>query len=88
MGLKYNYSQEYLQKGDIVRVTLDKQANVILLDSSNYQNFRNGRRYSYYGGLAKVSPCDIVVPRTGQWYIVINLGGYSGSVKYSINIIR
>ena len=28
-------------------------ANVQLLDSSNFNNYRNGRQYRYIGGLAK-----------------------------------
>ncbi|PES99223.1 hypothetical protein CN491_02620 [Bacillus cereus] len=86
--MKYSYSQEQLNAGDIVSVTLDSEANVLLLDSSNYSRFKRGQRYNYFGGLAKSSPARIKVPRSGLWYIVINLGGYAGKVNYSVNIIR
>jgi hypothetical protein len=72
---------------DIIEVTLDKQANVILLDRINYQNFRAGRRYDYYGGLATQSPVRLSPPRQGHWYVVVHLGGYRGTVRASARLI-
>ena len=46
-------------KGEIVEVTLTMAANVQLMDSSNFANYRNGRKYRYIGGLAKQSPLDL-----------------------------
>jgi len=40
---------------DTVLVTLDAQANVMLLDESNFGAYRNGRTFSYFGGWAT---CD------------------------------
>ncbi|MEN2467228.1 DUF1883 domain-containing protein [Ornithinibacillus sp. JPR2-1] len=85
--MNYKYSKEQLNQGDVVSVQLDKQANVLLLDPLNYSKFRNGKQYKYYGGLAKVSPARITVPYTGTWYIVINLGGANGTVRYSVEIL-
>lgn len=73
--------------GDTVLVTLDKQANVRLLDSANFQRYRRRERYSYHGGLAKVSPARIKVPSTGQWHVVVDLGGYSGNVRASVQVV-
>lgn len=70
-----------LSAGDIVEVTLDKQANVRLLDSSNFNAFKNGRQHRYYGGLAKQSPVRIPAPHAGHWHVVIDLGGYAGTVR-------
>ena len=86
--MNYNYQEANLEAGDVIRVTLDKQANVILLDNSNYQRFKSGRDYKHFGGLATRSPVDIVVPSTGHWYLVINTGGYPGSVRYSTQVIK
>lgn len=47
----------YRQKGEIVEVTLrGSAANVRLLDSANFSSYKNGRRHTYHGGLAKRSP--------------------------------
>jgi len=57
------------------------------MDSSNYSNFKNGRRHTFYGGHAKRSPVRIPVPRSGHWYVTIDLGGYTGTVRSSVNVL-
>lgn len=74
--------------GDIVEVTLDKQANVRLLDSVNFSKYKRGEKHSYYGGHATTSPFRIQVPRPGSWHVVIDLGGYPGTVRASVQTIR
>lgn len=72
---------------NIIEVTLDKQANVLLLDILNYQKYRNGQQYRYYGGLATVSPAKITPPHFGHWYLVVDLGGYPGTVRASARVL-
>jgi hypothetical protein len=77
-----------LSSDDVVEVTLDKQANVRLLDDINYSYYTSGERHTYYGGLAKVSPVRIRPPHAGHWHVVIDLGGYAGTVRASVRVIR
>jgi hypothetical protein len=49
-------------EGTVVRVDLDAQANV-MLDDVNFSSYRHGRRFRYYGGLAKRTPVTLVPPR-------------------------
>jgi hypothetical protein len=77
-----------LNSGDVVEITLDKQANVRLLDDANFSLYKRGQRHSYYGGLAKVSPARLKAPHTGHWHVVIDLGGYAGRVRASVRVIR
>lgn len=72
---------------DAVKVLLSKQANVRLMDYSNFQAYRNGRQHTYYGGHATVSPFVVRPPHVGQWYLAIDLGGYCGSVNASVSVI-
>lgn len=72
---------------EVVEVCLSAAANVRLLDSSNYNNYKNGRHHRYYGGYVKKSPYRIIVPNSGHWYITIDLGGYSGTVKHSVQVL-
>lgn len=74
--------------GDIIEVTLDKQANVLLLDSVNFSKYKRGEKHSYYGGHATTSPFRIQVPNPGAWHVVIDLGGYPGTVRASVRTIR
>jgi hypothetical protein len=86
--MKYLHYEFNIGSEDAIKVTLDKQANVLLLDSSNYSNYKNGTSYKYYGGLAKVSPTKLSPPYGGHWHLVIDLEGYTGSVTASVNIIK
>ena len=81
------YDLGQLDAGRIVEVSLTKAANVRLMDSSNYSNYKNGRRHQYYGGYIKQSPYRITVPRSGHWYVTIDLGGYAGSLRHSVRVL-
>lgn len=82
--LKYEFEAG---PGNTVQVTLDKQANVRLMDYSNFQKYQKGQEHRYYGGLAKVSPTRISVPYQGHWYLVIDLGGYPGTVRATVQVL-
>ncbi len=83
-----HYDLGNLRGGEIVEVTISgSAANVRLMDSSNFQNYRSGRRHTYYGGHAKRSPVRLQVPRGGPWHVTVDLGGYGGSVRSSIRIL-
>lgn len=75
-----------LKKGSTVVVTLRKQANVLLMDSSNYRTYSSGRggRFKYTGGLVKKSPARLTVPSNGHWFIAVDLGGAAGTVNASV----
>ena len=70
-----------LDAGQMVEVELDKQANVRLLDEENFGHYRRGEFHRYIGGLAKASPLHLTAPRAGHWHVVVDLGGYAGSVR-------
>lgn len=72
----------------IVEVTLDKQANVRLLDDANFHSYRRGGAHKYLGGLAERSPVRLQAPSMGHWHLVIDLGGYTGAVRASVRVIE
>jgi len=86
--MEYLYASYYLNGGDVVEVTLDRQANVLLIDALNYPRYRAGQTFNYHGGLAVLSPVRLVVPNVGIWYVVIDLGGAGGYINYSTRIIK
>lgn len=83
--MKYDLGQ--VKRGSTVVVTLDKQANVQLMDRSNYSNYSNGRQYRYFGGLMKRSPARIPVPNDGHWFVAIDLGGGSGRIRSGVDVV-
>ncbi|SSC25061.1 Toll/interleukin-1 receptor homology (TIR) (chaperone) [Klenkia terrae] len=82
--LSYDLGQQ--KKGATAVVTLDKQANVQLMTSSAYQSYKSGRQYRYHGGLAKTSPARIPIPTNGRWVVVVDLGGYGGTVRAGVKV--
>jgi hypothetical protein len=69
---------------DVIEVTLDRKANVLLLDDSAFESYRSGAKYRYYGGFAQVSPVHLPPPHPGHWHVVIDLGGYPGTVRAAV----
>ena len=76
-----------LDGDQIVEVTLDKAANVKLMDSSNFSRYRAGSRHEYFGGHVTRSPFRVSVPRSGHWHIAVDLGGYAGSVRAGVRVL-
>ena len=82
------FSLGHQTRGTVVEVTLSgSAANVRLLDSANLQNYRAGRRHQYYGGLITKTPARLTIPRTGTWYVTVDLQGLRGQVRSSIRVI-
>ena len=75
-------------RDDVVLVTLDTQANVMLLDDGNFSAYRNGRSFHYFGGWATNSPVRLTPPHSGHWHVVVDLGGNSGTIRASIRVVR
>jgi len=73
---------------DVIVVSLDRQANVLLLDDINFSAYRSGRSFNYHGGWAKRSPMHLSPPHSGRWYVVVDLAGRSGTVRAGVNVVR
>lgn len=77
-----------LKKGSTVVVTLKNQANVLLMDASNYRSYATALsgRYRYFGGRATRSPFTVTVPANGHWFVALDLGGYGGRIDASVAV--
>lgn len=74
--------------GEIVEITLSgNAANVRLMDSSNFNSYRNGRQHRCYGGLARQSPVRLLIPHAGNWYVAVDMQGLGGSVRSSARML-
>lgn len=77
-----------LEKGRIVEIVLQgNAANVQLLDSTNFSNYKNGRRYTYIGGLAKQSPIRLQTTHSSHWHVAVDMRGLGGSVRSSVRVL-
>lgn len=87
--MRFNYwSLGHRNNGDIVVVTLSgSAANVRLLDPSNFQNYKAGRRHNYFGGLVTKSPAEIPIPHSGTWYVAIDMQGLRGNSRAGVQVV-
>ena len=85
--MKFLHYEFNLGSDDAVEVRLDKQANVRMLDGPNFEQFRRGQPHTFFGGLATVSPVLLRPPHAGHWHVVIDLGGYAGTVSTSACVV-
>lgn len=76
------------ERGEIIEITLSgSAANVRLMDSSNFQSFRNGRNHRYTGGLAKSSPIRLQVPSSGHYHVTVDMQGLRGTARSSVRTL-
>lgn len=85
--MKFLHYQLNLDPNNVVEVALDSQANVRLLDDINFRSYQRGATHRYFGGLAERSPMQLRAPHSGHWNLVIDLGGYPGTVRASVRVI-
>lgn len=86
--MNYLSSNVNTNANQVVKVILEgNAANVMVLDSINFTNYKNRRQFRYYGGHYTHSPVIIKPPHAGNWYVVIDLGGGPGKVKASVSVI-
>ena len=85
---EYLHKEIHLDEKDIVEVRLKHRANVMLLDSANYGKYKSNQNFHYFGGYAITSPIRIPAPHSGVWHVVLDLGGESGTIEYSVTVIK
>lgn len=76
-----------LNAGDTVVVDCNTQCNVMLMSDSNYSSYNRGDRFTYHGGHFKVFPARVGAPQSGGWNLVLDLGGGSANIRYSVSVI-
>ena len=72
MDLNSVHGRFQLMPSDRVRVSMDRPANVMLLDDANFAKYAAGREYNYFGGHSVTSPVELAPPREGAWNVVVD----------------
>lgn len=83
----WHYDFDGTSAGDMVRVDIDIAANVILVDDSGFRSYQCGGQYRYWGGQVKRTPIFLQIPYNGNWHLVIDLGGGSGTFHHNAVLI-
>ena len=77
-----------VQRGDSVRVEIDREANVLLVDDTGLDAYRAHRPFHYVGGGYPKGRTVLGVPADGNWHVVIDLGGREGTVHATVAVHR
>lgn len=78
----------YRSGGERVQFSLSgNSANCRLMDSSNFNSYRNGHQHRFYGGRATKSPVTLAIPHPGHWYAVVDMQGLGGRVNASFRVL-
>lgn len=77
------------QRGETVEVSLSGVANVRLMDTLNFNNYKNGVKHIYTGGVVRQSPVRLTIPTLGHWHVAIDIQGIQGSdgLKASVKVL-
>lgn len=88
-AIRYSYHDLGDQEaGTTVSVRLNGgPANVILLDTVNFDLYRTGGTFSYIGGHCRRPTARLTIPKSGRWYVVIDLGGYARRVMATVEVL-
>jgi len=85
---QFIHGREYLGEGDMIEVDCDTQCNIMLLTDSEFSHYKKNGAFNYYGGHFKFFPARLAAPNTGYWNVVIDLGGGSANIRYSIKVVK
>ncbi len=81
-----HYDLGQLRLGQTVEVSLSHAANVLLLNTSNFNAYSRGANYNYYGGWVTQSPYRLAIPTADHWHIAIDLGGAAGQLRSTVHV--
>jgi TIR domain/Domain of unknown function (DUF1883) len=78
----------HLPRGAVVELHISgNAANVWLMDSSTYSRYKRGGSGRAIGGHTKQTPVRLQTDRSGHWYAVADLGGYSGRLGLQARVL-
>ena len=58
----------------VVEVTINRAANVYLVNAQAYQNYLAGKEFSYRGGYTTDLTSRLTIPTSNRWYIIVDNG--------------
>jgi hypothetical protein len=86
--MDFIHDRKHLNAGDSVVVQCSHQCNILVMDDNNFARYKSRQDLQHHGGFFNRFPARIVVPSSGYWNVVIDLGGGSAQIKYNIGYMR
>ncbi|MCB0770528.1 MAG: DUF1883 domain-containing protein [Flavobacteriales bacterium] len=75
--MKFLYQSFEAKRKEIIEVEIDRSTKVRFMTGRNLKAYRQGRTFSYHGGLFEESPVRFVVPFDSVWTVVVEKGTYA-----------
>lgn len=86
--MNFIHSRDYFNQGDVVLLDCDTQCNFMLTDDSNFESYKRCQSFRHYGGFFEYFPAKIVVPHSGYWNVIIDLGGGNANIRYGLKVLK
>lgn len=83
-----HYGLPTAKSGDIVRVEISADANILLVDEEALGKYRHHQPFHYVGGGYAAGAHNIGVPHDGHWHLVIDLGGRPGDLQHTAQVLH
>jgi hypothetical protein len=85
----YSFRSGFL-RANLIKFHVESEfpIDTYILDVAGFQNFQNGREFTYYGGLINATEHrqQIRVPHEGAWYLIVhNKGHQPTAIHYEVS---
>jgi D-alanyl-D-alanine dipeptidase len=86
--MNYLHARFNAERGATVDVTLSRRgANVMLMTDEQYDHYSRGDAFDYYGENFQTVRARVEIPSSGNWNLVVDMGGAPGSVTASYAVV-
>ena len=69
-----------------ITVTVDKQANIKLLNNIMYERYRSGKNVKASLEFLDSGSTSFKVPYKGEWHIIVEHGNYQGEITARVDV--
>lgn len=79
--MKFLYRPFEAKRKEIIEVEIDQPTKVKFMTARDLKAYRQGKTYSYHGGLFEESPIRFVVPYDSVWNAVVEQGTFRSPLE-------
>jgi hypothetical protein len=83
-SVRYDLGQ--FRGGELLTVEVRERANVRSINSSNLRQYERGERFRCIGGQAPRSPARLPAGNAGHRFVVLDIGGPSGTIHSNVSV--